>query len=352
VREPASTRLFEDPLAAHFAGADGAAFSEGIRNNAATGPGEPSWPEWHRNWVAVRTAEIDAQCAAALDGAAGDITQVVNLGAGLDSRAFRALGTPGCDHADGKSPDRPHRSFASCNVYEIDFADVLKARGICMLTRREMESAGTRGSRVSSPLAMRLCEITALPTLPRRRPSPAAFHPLEAKSLTAAARGIAPLAERYVSVAADITDARAWSGALCAAGFDPARPALFLGEGLLCYLAPRAARAALGAAAALAAPGSVWVGDWHTPESSFSAALGPTRAAVAACFAREGWGGDGGDGSGAASVRRFGEDEALRRGRFPDHLAPFPGLGIVCATRSTRPPSSVASNSNGGCLLA
>ena len=77
-------------------GEDGERYSESIKANAADGPGDPSWPEWHRNWVAVRTAEIDARCAAALDAEnrseAATITQVVNLGAGLDARAFRGLG--------------------------------------------------------------------------------------------------------------------------------------------------------------------------------------------------------------------------------------------------------------------
>ena len=257
-------RLFEDPLARALGGEDGERYSEGIKANAADGPGDPSWPEWHRNWVAVRTAEIDERCAAALDAEnrseAATITQVVNLGAGLDARAFRGLGR----RANGPS-------FAGCDVFEVDFEDVLRA-----------------------------------------------------KALTAAALGVAPRAARYEAVAADVTDALEWTTAVRAAGFDPARPALFLGEGLLCYLPARRARAVLEAAAELAAPGSVWIGDWHTPESHFSAALGATRRAVAKSFEHAGWG---------AELRSFGEDEALRRGRFPEHKAPFPGLGIVHARR-------------------
>ena len=261
-------RLFEDPLARALGGEDGERYSESIKANAADGPGDPEWPEWHRNWVAVRTAEIDARCAAALDAknrsaAVPTITQVVNLGAGLDARAFRGLGRRGESNSSS--------SFAGCDVYEVDFEDVLRA-----------------------------------------------------KALTAAALGVAPRAARYEPVAADVTDARAWTTAVRTAGFDPARPTLFLGEGLLCYLPAPRARAVLAAAAELAAPGSVWIGDWHTPESHFSAALGATRRAVAKSFEHAGWG---------AELRSFGEDEALRRGRFPEHKAPFPGLGIVHARR-------------------
>ena len=102
-------RLFEDPLARALGGEDGERYSESIKANAADGPGDPEWPEWHRNWVAVRTAEIDARCAAALDAknrsaAVPTITQVVNLGGARRSRVPRAR----------PAPNGP--SFAGCDV--------------------------------------------------------------------------------------------------------------------------------------------------------------------------------------------------------------------------------------------
>ena len=70
-----------------------------------------------------RAVDLDARCAAALDAEnrseAATITQVVNLGAGLDARAFRGLGR----RANGPS-------FAGCDVFEVDFEDVLRAKAL------------------------------------------------------------------------------------------------------------------------------------------------------------------------------------------------------------------------------
>merc|ERR1712125_37105 len=43
------------------------------------------WPEFHKMWTAVRTKFIDDQLAKAT----ADVSQLVNLGAGLDTRRFR-----------------------------------------------------------------------------------------------------------------------------------------------------------------------------------------------------------------------------------------------------------------------
>ncbi|MDO0924299.1 SAM-dependent methyltransferase [Streptomyces sp. TG1A-8] len=65
--------------------------------------------------------------------------------------------------------------------------------------------------------------------------------------------GAAPRAER-VAVAADLRED--WIGALVAAGFDPARPSVWLAEGLLPYLPPAAEREVLATVHAHSGPGS------------------------------------------------------------------------------------------------
>lgn len=63
------------------------------------------------------------------------------------------------------------------------------------------------------------------------------------------------LARRRAAVPCDLA-CRRWAESPRDAGFDPRLPAVFLAEGLLYYLAPRAVGRLLSTAAALAAPGS------------------------------------------------------------------------------------------------
>ncbi|SNY47631.1 SAM-dependent methyltransferase [Paractinoplanes atraurantiacus] len=66
-----------------------------------------------------------------------------------------------------------------------------------------------------------------------------------------------------VEVAADLA-AEGLGAALTAAGFDPTRPAVFVAEGLLMYLTDSAADALLSQVSALAAPGSVLLGEHYS----------------------------------------------------------------------------------------
>mmetsp|Transcript_21569 Transcript_21569/g.60711 ORF Transcript_21569/g.60711 Transcript_21569/m.60711 type:complete len:288 (+) Transcript_21569:69-932(+) len=78
--------LFRDPLAAALAGSKGEDLSAKFEASCTMFE-FPDWPEFHKTWVAVRTRFIDdriAECAAA-----GRFSQLVNLGAGMDTRPYR-----------------------------------------------------------------------------------------------------------------------------------------------------------------------------------------------------------------------------------------------------------------------
>ena len=78
--------LFEDPLAEALAGTKGERLSADFEKMCEafefTG-----WREFHKTWVAVRTRFID-DCVAQ-QAAAGGFAQLVNLGAGMDTRPYR-----------------------------------------------------------------------------------------------------------------------------------------------------------------------------------------------------------------------------------------------------------------------
>ncbi|PRC41755.1 SAM-dependent methyltransferase, partial [Mycobacterium sp. ITM-2017-0098] len=76
---------------------------------------------------------------------------------------------------------------------------------------------------------------------------------LEYKSVTLAAHGVQPTAERH-EVAIDLR--QDWPAALTAAGFDPARPTAWLAEGLLMYLPADAQDRLFAQITDLSAPGS------------------------------------------------------------------------------------------------
>jgi len=98
----------------------------------------------------------------------------------------------------------------------------------------------TRAFRLAWPDGVRLYELDQSEVLAFKEP-------------VLAARDAAPRCDR-VTVPADL---RAdWPARLIAAGFDPARPAAWLAEGLLIYLTPAEAERLLTAVTSLSAPGS------------------------------------------------------------------------------------------------
>eukprot|EP00928_Gymnodinium_smaydae_P075538 TRINITY_DN5855_c1_g2_i1.p1 TRINITY_DN5855_c1_g2~~TRINITY_DN5855_c1_g2_i1.p1 ORF type:complete len:302 (-),score=62.91 TRINITY_DN5855_c1_g2_i1:484-1314(-) len=80
-------RLFDDPLAEKLAGTKGETLSEQFGVNMCKMFEFEDWPEFHKSWVAVRTRFIDDRIAEY--AAQGNFLQLVNLGAGMDTRAYR-----------------------------------------------------------------------------------------------------------------------------------------------------------------------------------------------------------------------------------------------------------------------
>ena len=170
-------RLFDDPWAAELAGPDGVemlhAREPGGRENA---------------FLPVRTRFFDDLLARVCTGAGAGTParhQVVLLGAGMDTRAYR-LPLP-----------------AGTSVFELDHDEVLDAK------------AGVLGA-------------------------------------------VAPRCERR-AVPADL--GADWARPLLAAGFDPARPTVWVAEGVLYYLTAPQVHALLGTAASLSAGDAVFGAD-------------------------------------------------------------------------------------------
>lgn len=177
-------RLFDDPFAALLAGDVGARELALLQGESADNPG-----------LALRTCYFDQQLAAAVRAGC---TQVVLLGAGLDTRALRLpwpLGT---------------------RFFELDRAELNAYKSACL------------EGQYCAPLVQ------------------------------AAMRAGAAAERRTV----DVDLMLPWGPALCAAGFRPEEPAVFVLEGLLSYLPDAVtAQELLCAVTRLAAPRSVALFD-------------------------------------------------------------------------------------------
>ena len=78
--------LFKDPFAKALGGASGKEFSDKMAANCEQ---HGLWSEYHRTWMAVRTRAIDDAINDFAAQQRGSGFQIVNLGAGLDARAYR-----------------------------------------------------------------------------------------------------------------------------------------------------------------------------------------------------------------------------------------------------------------------
>ena len=122
--------LFSDTFAEALAGAKGEALSEGFGGMCKMFELE-GWPEFHKTWTAVRTRFIDDYVTKAT--ATGGLAQLVNLGAGMDTRPYRmecykafANGCIGVDMATVNAArakvfaDFLHAPTAHCEVSSVD----------------------------------------------------------------------------------------------------------------------------------------------------------------------------------------------------------------------------------------
>merc|ERR1712159_887497 len=78
--------LFNDPLASALAGSKGESLSAGFGGACAMFE-FPGWSEFHKTWTAVRTKFIDDVVTNL--ASTGKFEQLVNCGAGMDTRAYR-----------------------------------------------------------------------------------------------------------------------------------------------------------------------------------------------------------------------------------------------------------------------
>jgi methyltransferase (TIGR00027 family) len=84
----AEIALFQDPLAKLLQGSKGETLSK-IFGEYATAFGFTGWPDFHKTWTAVRTKFIDDRIQEYIDKGGETLAQMVNLGAGFDTRAYR-----------------------------------------------------------------------------------------------------------------------------------------------------------------------------------------------------------------------------------------------------------------------
>lgn len=114
------------------------------------------------------------------------------------------------------------------------------------------------------------------------------------------------------------------------AGFDLAKPSVFLAEGLIMYLGAQGKLKLLRDVSAVAAPGSMLVLQYMDASDSTTADENARAAALSvdeakAALAEGGWDG--------LRFSRFG-DESLDFGRFPkDRFGPQAGFSFVVATK-------------------
>ncbi|CAK9116043.1 unnamed protein product [Durusdinium trenchii] len=102
--------LFEDPFAKALSGSDGLTMSDRL-GEAASQFGFDGWPEFHKVWTVVRTKFIDDL----ISRDTAEIPQMVNLGAGVDTRPYRL---------------DAYKQFKAS--YEVDTAEVmLRATSLC-----------------------------------------------------------------------------------------------------------------------------------------------------------------------------------------------------------------------------
>ena len=123
--------FFADPFAEVLAGSKGKDLSEAFGANTAKAFGFEGWPEFHKQWTAVRTKFIDDRVAQA--AATGRFAQLVNLGAGMDVRPYRldcytafARGAVAVDMATVKAAKATvlkqllHSPTSQCAVNDVD----------------------------------------------------------------------------------------------------------------------------------------------------------------------------------------------------------------------------------------
>jgi methyltransferase (TIGR00027 family) len=147
------------------------------------------------------------------------------------------------DRMTAESPEGPQGTNIAYIVHRTRFLDDWMTEGVRQGLRQIVILAAgmdTRAFRLGFPADTRLYELD-LPEV------------ISVKEAALQESGAVPSCARK-AIAVDLTTD--WSKPLLAAGFDPAKPAIWLVEGLLMYLEEADVRRLLAAVSALAAPGS------------------------------------------------------------------------------------------------
>lgn len=232
---PDGTPWYTDPLGPLFVAALSPAQQQEVEETWLKGD------SWLRLFCAVRTAEIDHQIQQALQQAG--VQQMVLLGAGMDTRAWRLQWPPGF------------------TVFEVDTQQVLDFKHRIILS----SSSSTDSQQ----------------------------DPQQQQQQQAGERQLPPLScARRVAVAADASKAQELWSRLLAAGFVAATPTVYVLEGFIGYLEKEAGNALLALLATSSSAGSRII--MTAPPTPAENALGHEVAAEAAA-------GAGGSGSSASN---------------------------------------------------
>mmetsp|Transcript_97607 Transcript_97607/g.304060 ORF Transcript_97607/g.304060 Transcript_97607/m.304060 type:complete len:342 (+) Transcript_97607:61-1086(+) len=291
--------LFNDPLAAALAGTKGEKLSDDFGGMCKMFD-MPDWPEFHKTWVAVRTRFIDdriKECAAAAAAGTTPFGQVVNLGAGVDTRPFRL---------------ECYSAFPN-GAIDVDMPVINQGK-------LKVMASPALGSPKPHCCSVETVDLDFLDT--------------ERTLATALVRG---------GAAAAVAESAGSAGPGSAleptppppTRFDPAAPTIFYAEGLIMYLGAAGKVKLIEDVSAVAAPGSVFILQYMDASHSESAKGNPQALASALSVAeatedltKRGWEG--------LEFAVFGDDR-LNFGRFPsDRFKPSPAFSFcVCRKGSS-----------------
>ena len=262
--------FFTDPFAKSLAGSKGERLSEEFGTNYSVVFGFAGWPEFHKNWTAVRTKFIDDHISEF--AATGKYHYILNLGAGMDTRPYRL---------------ECYKNFKNGN-FDFDMAVVNKNKQVVFekFLSSPQAHCGTRDIDLDF-----LSEDKTIAT------------ELDAFAVT--------LNTGY----ADAGQTKQGPSQSCA--FDKSKPSVIISEGLIMYLGKIGKQKLIKDVSAVAAAGSALVLQFMDASESEASKAHPgaldnalSRAEALELLTAGGWDTD------TIQFYRFGE-EKLNFGRFP-----------------------------------
>jgi len=267
--------LFQDPFAEALAGTKGQKLSDDFAQLCTAFEME-GWPDFHKTWTAVRTRFIDDRVAQL--AATGAFLQLVNLGAGMDTRAYRL---------------ECYKAFTN-GAFEVDM---------------QVVNSGKRKI-VSEFLG-----------------DPSPYCKVENVDLD--------FLDKEKTLGTELS-----SGSARSCSFHAHEPTIFVSEGLIMYLGPEGKLKLIRDVSAVAAPGSVFILQFLDGSESEAAKANPAILANALsveeakqALTENGWEN--------FEFSKFG-DAKLNFGRFPADRKPSASFSFCVCTKAavTASPSS------------